>query len=68
VGVVGLRGLLLQWRQSANGTPNPRLLQKRCLDPLVRGRDFAHCACTVRTCHSSPTGSFGAPRLRPRER
>jgi hypothetical protein len=28
--VVGLVELLLRWRQSVCGTPNPWLLQKRC--------------------------------------
>jgi hypothetical protein len=68
VGVVGLRVLLLRWRQSAYGTPDPRLLQKCCLDPLVRGCDSAHCACAGRAWRSSPVGSFSAPRLHTGER
>jgi hypothetical protein len=67
VGVVELRVLLLRWRQSAYGTPNPRLLQKRCLDPLVRGRDSVHCACVGRAWRSLPARSFSAPCLYPGE-
>jgi hypothetical protein len=67
VGVVELRVLLLRWRQLAYDIPDPRLLQKRRLDLLVRGRDSACCVCVGRTWRSLPTGSFGAPRLHPGE-
>jgi hypothetical protein len=67
VGVVELKGLLLRWRQSSYSTSDPRLLRKRCLDPLVHGRDSGHCTCIGHAWRSSPTGSFGAPCLHPRE-
>jgi hypothetical protein len=55
VGVVELGVLLLRWCQSAYGTHDPRLLQKRCLDPLVRERDAVRCACVGRAWRSLPT-------------
>jgi hypothetical protein len=67
VGVVELRGLLLRWRQSVYGTLDSRLLQKHCLDPLVRMHDSARCACVGHAWRSLPARSFGASHLHPGE-
>jgi hypothetical protein len=63
MGVVELVVLLLWWCWSVYGTRDPRLLQKRCWDPLVRGRDSVRCACVERAWRSLPTRSFGASHL-----
>jgi hypothetical protein len=39
---------------AAYSTPDPRLLQKHYLDPLIRGRDSTRCACVGRAWRSLP--------------
>jgi hypothetical protein len=63
MGVVELRVQLLRWCQSAYGTCDPRLLQRRCCHHLVRRRGSTCCACVERAGHSLPAESSGAPRL-----